>query len=224
MIYRAALILSFFIGDSLLAVNLKRSVMMHVTEYEVNKTVFMHRIDTIDGIRKEVWAVDGVQVPEHEYYDQFAAQQALEYKKQRQEEHEKIRKQQDFILQEQRAIYIKMVQHVLSIIEVYINKLSDTRLERYLTFHEDSFPTREAFDAFLHTELVKAQDLLRDGVHASFKEAQAILESLQAYPERCKRLCQDTLQTAREHSDDTRLLKDLLHIVAEVGAVPTIKH
>jgi len=206
-------------GHAIHATMIKRSVMMHVLEEEIGGVVFTHRIDTINGQQKELWVIDGQQVEEHEYFDQLSEQEALERKKQRLEESRRIREQQRFVFQEQWAVLKKIVRCHVQVIEKYLNKLSDSRLQPYLAFSAESFSGQDVFDDFIKNEFLEAQNLVDGHNELSLEELQDVPSRLLPYQERIIKLYQDTLQIARERSDDTRLLKDLLHLVSEAADV-----
>lgn len=212
--YLIAIIHILFFSHTIIYAGHKKSVMMYATEEKINGTTFMHRIDTIDGQRKEVWVIDGQQTTEYDYFDRVAQEEAVENKRLRQQESAKIREQQRFIAQEQAAILKKILCGDIQTIEKYLNKLSDARLRQYLMFEPASFVTQEELDAFIQEKLLKAQKLM-DEVEPSLSELHETIDSLKPYGERAMLLYQHTLQAARERSDDTRLLKDLLHLVSE---------
>jgi hypothetical protein len=194
--------------------SIKRSVMMHVLEEEVNGVVFTYRVDTLDGHHKETWVINGKPVSHEEYTNRILHEEALESQMSREEERRRLCEQQRFIMQEQRSLLKKIVHIECKGIEKYVEKLRDLRLQPYRIFGADSFATQEDFEVFVNKSFPGVQALLVDNESPLFKLQEAF-EWLKPYQGRLIILYKATLQAARERSDDTRLLKDLLHVVSE---------
>lgn len=209
---------SFFVGAFSLGTiegrTIKKSISVSVLEEIIDGKTFTHRIDVIDGKRKELRAIDGQQVSREEYEEEILEAEKQERRNERcLQEEERIR-QTDFMASVQRSTLKKLISIAINQVKDQLHKISDKRIKPFFAFDEQTIASKNQLKQLKQQIIPDARSLLSDD-EASLSELQTALTSLERYPARLRSFYQATIARAQMQSDDTRLLKDLLTIVSD---------
>ena len=205
-----------FLAERAVAREIVKSITVSVIEEKANNTLFTHRIDIIDGHRKEIWAVEGKTVSFQDYEDAILNAEREERRQERLKEYERQREKEEFALEVQRNCLKKLLRLEKEKVESLLHKLSDQRLEQYFAFHEKTFPCLEVFEHISLELLPKVEQMIFDD-QIGFEELRTMVLTLEKYPSSLQKFYNETITRAQEQSDDTRFLKDLLALVSEIS-------
>lgn len=201
----------FFIGAALPR-SIDKSVSIYFVEEKVNGIPFTHRSDCIDGVKKEVWTIQGRAVAQEEYEEEILQAELQERRKERALQESRRRSQEEFAIKVQYQASKKLVRLLVPEVEAALKKLTDIRLEPYIHYTSHSFGSRADLDQ-VKADIAHAYDLL-DQETVELADLQELYHTLELYPNRLQILYQDSVQNAIKKCDDTRLLKDLLELVS----------
>lgn len=192
---------------------LEKVLQVSIVEERVNGDLYTHRMDTVDGVQTQRWLINGKEVDEAKYEDRLAQADALERKQERDKQKRMFQYKHASVNRLQRDILQRTLKDLLYEIKQQLAKVSDYRLRNYLHFSDDSIQSLDELDR-LHNQLVaQADDLLRDQ-ESALSSVQSMITQLENYPERLALLFNQSVEQACAHSDDTRLLKDLLNCIS----------
>ena len=130
-------------SPGLLAQFITKNLSISVIERRVNGSLFTHRVDTIDGKRKDIWDINGQSVEKQEYKEEIAKAAQQELLKELEKEEQKINKQQRFQLQSQIMIIKKLLQNIIQEIKNELVKLNDTNLTSFFLFKDGTISSEE---------------------------------------------------------------------------------
>lgn len=185
------------------------------TEEHVDGQLFAHRLDYFEGVRKEQWNVDGKFVDAKTYQERILEAEKNERRRERHKEEQEKVDQQLFKMKAQRAILKKLVQAQLQFFMHDTALLEQHHLEPYFVYAQGTFANSEAYTNFVAKTLVNAQKILQeqsDGADNS--ELQEAHEQLEAMHDKWKLFVRSALEQAIEKCNDTKMLKELLQLVA----------
>ena len=188
--------------------------MVTVKEEKINDSTFTHRVDIIDGKRKEVWALNGKSVIEEEYEEAVLEAEKEENRKERKKQKKLRRKHENFVLRSQRGCISKIIEQSIKQIRDELYRLEDQRLEPFLLFNEKTISSLKELEYIKNVLIAKARELLSQPDEIGLDELRSMMHRLEEYPERLRDFYYATVKNAQEQSDDTKLLKDLLSIVS----------
>jgi hypothetical protein len=195
------------------AKTIEKSLSVYVIEEQINGIRFAHRSDFIDGKASELWAIDGRQVPEHEYEEAILNAEREERKSVRRQEEQKRKQEQEFKVLAQNNLIKKLLNLKIADITKELSKIKEPLLAPFLKFSEHSMSSEMAlYD--LEQEIEDANKLSLRGELADTKQLYTVFEKLEQYPEKLMKLYQDSINYAIKTCDNTRALKELLILVS----------
>jgi hypothetical protein len=203
-----------------LAGGIKKETFVHYTQEQYNNCHFTHRVDMVDGVIKEQWSIEGVQV-EAATYEQAILEAEMAERAQvrkardqerRAQELELVR-QQEFNRQSRLDIYRKKVQLALVTLETELAKLKDSRLVPYYAYSPQTFEHHEAFMNVVHKIPEQANQLLnKPASELSESALRSFGDFLEALPIKVRVFYRETIKQAIDRCNDTQLLKELLEL------------
>ncbi len=192
---------------------LEKVLQVSIIEERVNGDLYSHRMDTVDGVQTQRWLINGKEIDEASYEKRLFKADALERKQERQKQKRMLQSRHSSIDTLQRTILQRTLKDLLYEIKQQLAKVSDYRLRNYLIFSDDTVQSLDELDR-LHNQIIpEADDLLRNQ-DSTLSLLQSMITQLENYPERLASLFSQSVEQACAHSDDTRLLKDLLNCVS----------
>jgi len=198
------------------AKSIKKVVTISVIEEQINGDTFVHRVDVIDGKKREQWAIDGKSVDHDTYIEHIIEAEKEELKRERLKQEEEDAKQRDFQIEMQHCLSKKMLSIVLKKIEKYLKKIDKYKLEQYIRYDSRSIPSEKEFDLVRHEYIPQVKNILNQSSNeVQLSQIKEMNELLNEYPERLHILFQDAIRNACDQSDDTKLLKELLELVSD---------
>jgi hypothetical protein len=212
---RITLFWGFLLGMQLSARTLEKSIMIMVKEERINDATFTHRVDTIDGKRKEAWAINGGSVNEDEYEESVLEAEKEERKKERKKEKRRQLKHEQFVLQAQQTGMNKLIERAIKQMRDELYRLEDQRLEPFLAFDAATISSAKELEYIKTVLIAKARELFSQSTEMGLDELRSLLSKLEEYPDRLRDFYYATVKNAQEQSDDTKLLKDLLSVVSQ---------
>jgi hypothetical protein len=215
------LIVTCFLGClffkwSLSARLLKKTLNISVIEEVISNKTFTHRVDILNGKCDERWAIDGHPIGEDEYDEAILQAEKEERRAERMAAKDEQRKHDEFVLATQRAGWAKLLDLYLLKIQQELNRLNDSRLEPFFFFEADTISSEKEFEYIKNVLVVRAKEMLDQVGEADLEEIRGMASQVQDYPKRIRALYYATVKNAQAHSDDTKLLKDLLSIVSDL--------
>jgi len=179
----------------------------------LNGKTFVYREDIANGVKKQVWTVDGASV-DCELFEESILQAEKEVR--RFERRQQMARRE--ALQRERAVAVaqlhkKLLRLLIDRVQVALKKFDDHRLGPFLLF-DQSF-SRDEFESIESQLLTRAKQILY-GVEdqENVEPLLAMIEKLDGLDARLHDLFQTTVNGAIKRCDDTRMLKDLLAIVS----------
>ena len=194
---------------------LQKSLNISVIEEVIDNKTFIHRVDILNGKRDERWAIDGQSVQEDEYDEAILEAEKAERRQERKACKKEQRDHDEFVIAFQRAGCAKIIELYLVRIKDELYRLADRRLKQFLHFEEDTISSEKEFDYIKNVLIIRAQELLDTIDEVELEELQGMMRRLEEYPKNLRALYYGTVKNAQAHSDDTKLLKDLLSIISE---------
>lgn len=188
--------------------------MVTVKEEKINDSTFTHRVDIIDGRRKEVWAINGKSATEDDYEEAVLEAEKEEHRQERKKQKKIRHKHEKFVLGAQVGCISKIIEHSIKKIRDELYRLEDQRLEPFLAFDSATISSAKELEYIKFVLLAKARELLAQSDEIGLDELRSMMNRLQEYPERLRDFYYATVKSAQEQSDDTKLLKDLLSMVS----------
>ena len=197
-----------------------RHVCQEITIYQkkesIGDSVFIYRHEVVDGEVSEVWLINEAVVSFRDYEKSLEEAECLERRRVRQTEHDK-REQHD---REKSAVvregYKKIIACTVNEIAERLQRINTYQLQPYLAFSQASYTSYPEFAALSQELLPSAQKMLKasDGVH-SIHEYEQMLATIDSVPEKLDTLFYDTTHNAIQCCNDTKVLKELLEVVAK---------
>lgn len=225
-IFIAAALATFSACDSLGAakrakpVARSKEVLIRYTEERLNDALFVHRVDVVNGVRKERWAKDGVFVSEADWEEALLEAEKVERRTERRraeslrvKEEMEIAQQQEFVGKLRAGIERKRLNLLLAQIDTELVRVKDTKIIPYHVFRDTTFATNKSFVQFCD-ELVPQARALCELDDASESDLSAMIAQLEPAPTQLRLFLRATIDNAINKCDDTRLLKELLESVA----------
>lgn len=174
---------------------------------------FVYREDIANGVKKQVWTIDGVQVSQEDFEETLLETEKEVRRKERRQQ--MVRRE---ALQQERSVAVialhkKLLRLLIEQVQAELKKFEDHRLGPFLLFDE-SF-SREQFEAIEQELLQNAKQVLYNaGDDGDVSQLAVMIEKLDGLATRLHNLFQTTVNRAIKQCDDTRMLKDLLAIVS----------
>lgn len=182
------------------------------TQERIDGKDFVHRVEILDGKQRNVWMVNGENVAEEVYEEEVLAAEMNE----RREERRNERKEQvaDYFFKQEAhtSLLKKLLYHASKEIEEELVRLAQYNLSPYYVFSAETYATLQDFDDLSHQLVPDAQEALEQG--DDIARMSEIYEQLQEHVDRLRQFVRATTLRAIEECDDTRVLKELLHVVS----------
>lgn len=185
------------------------------TKETINGVEFMYREEVINGKAKKIWTIDDKEVKQSRYLEAILDAEKEVRRVERVAQEQQRLAQQKEKLQRMLAVYKKELQLKLVGVEQWFNKLHESNLVVYLAFDPQTYENQESFDEVAHliaqvkTALVAAED---EDTLVLCEHLNALLDTV---PERLRDLFYATTDNAIQLCGDTKVLKNLLEIVAQ---------
>lgn len=193
---------------------IEKCVTVSFIQERINGNRFAHRTELVDGVRTELWAVNGSAVYQAEYDEAIITAELEECKAARQKECEKERKKQEELIALQRAGLMKLLKVYFDQLESIIKRFADPRLKPYLVFNGATL-NQEQYQELINTLMPQIAKIIEGAEQLSIPDLSTLIAKVETYPERIEQLYWATVKNAQEQSNDTRLLKDLLSLTTE---------
>jgi|GEM_PF-1866551 hypothetical protein len=197
-----------------------KEVLIRYTEEKLDGKLFVHRVDVVNGTRKERWAIDGDLVAAQDFEELLLDAEKAERRMERRrleelrgKEEMELAQQQEFGRTSRLAIERKRLNLILGQIETELAKIRDPKLAPYYIFSDTSFANAESFTQ-LCDELVPQARELCETENVVSEELSKFIVHFEQQPARLRTLFRATVNNAINKCDDTRLLKELLETVA----------
>ncbi len=180
----------------------------------VDDTVFVYREDITNGVKKEVWSIDGKPVDYERYEDELLeAEKEVRRIKRKMELEQRIRFQ-EAKLQSVGMLNKKLLKLSIKSIEGVLGRFEDHRLASFLVFDQNSVFSREEFEKLENELLNEAKShLYRDEKDFDLEALKLMVASLDGIADRLQELFSVTVNNAIKQCDDTKLLKELLAVL-----------
>lgn len=217
MKYRFLLVLSFFINSytELLSSRHIEIVSSYVKKTEINGKIFLEREEFFNGSGKRVWVVDGKPVTQVDFEESLLdAERELRREELR---NEQAQRQTQATFKERSLVAgtRKTLALLIQDIDRQLAKLNMEKFGPFLLFDDSNFGGQEQFNTLVQELLPRARDLYQKDERVTMPELMAMVDQLEVMPKKLQNLFQKTVEHAIETCDDTKVLKELLDIVAQ---------
>ena len=192
---------------------LEKVLQVSIIEERVAGDLYTHRMDTVDGAQTQRWLINGKEVDEALYEKRLFKADALERKQERTKQKQMLQYKHTNVDRLQRTILQRTLKDLLYEVKQQLAKVSDYRLRNYLIFSADTVQSLDELDR-LHNQIIPEADDVLSNQESLLSSLQSMITKLEQYPDRLSLLFHQSVEQACAHSDDTRLLKDLLNCVS----------
>ena len=176
---------------------------------------FAYREDLANGVKKQVWSIDGKPVEFEEYEEVILDAEKEIRRRERRARDERRRAAQDSRLQAVVELHKKLLRLLVEDVEAALAKFDDHRLMPFLVFDKDSLLSHKEFETIEGELLQEAKKVLYEEVQDGDKTSlAATIQKLDGLPERLQELFQKTVDNAIKRCDDTKMLKELLGVLS----------
>lgn len=185
------------------------------TEECIDGKLFAHRLDYFEGVRKEQWSIEGKTVDAQSYEERILEAEKNERRRERQKDEKEKNDQQLFKMKAQRALLKKLLQAHVNLYFSDIALFERYHLEPYFCYAATTFTSYQAYTQFVMGALACAQKILNESIdEEDISELQELYEQLEAMQDAWKLFYRATVEQAIEKCNDTKMLKELLQLVA----------
>ncbi|KKP35397.1 MAG: hypothetical protein UR26_C0005G0011 [candidate division TM6 bacterium GW2011_GWF2_32_72] len=192
----------------------EKAITIDIVEEWVNKIQYIHRIDMIDGSKKETWSINGKTVSAQEYEDSILQAEMEENRKKRKKEHEEQEKELALKWDLKTMGGKKLLELSLKDVEVELKKIDDNKLNNFLVFGANSLASYEELMDLKNKIIPDTNNMLNlssDKINLQDLNKQIAL--LEPYKDLLKNTFAATVKNAIGRCDDTKMLKELLELI-----------
>jgi hypothetical protein len=205
-------LLGFFLAAQ--AIEEKDRIVLY-TEEKANDTLFIHRVDIIEGYKKEAHFINGQPTTPGEYEEALLAAETEERRRERAHLQDTRLKTYDLYYKARSKIAKNELKPLVTTIEAETKKLADSRLKPFLIFSPQTIGSPEELQTITSTLIPQAYKLLEEPFEAAnYGHFNHIKAEIGRVLPRIQDMCNATLDNAITKGDDTKLLKDILALFA----------
>lgn len=178
----------------------------------VDDLVFVYREDVANGVRKQVWSIDGKSVDYEQFEDALLEAEKSARRVERRKKMERRKKNQENLSIAATELYKKLLRLFIVEIEDMLQKFDDHRLVPFLTFNQ--LFSKQEFESIEKELLPEAKSILYSDDSKDIGALSEMVAKLESLPERLDDFFHITVNEAIKLCDDTRMLKDLLGVIS----------
>lgn len=189
-----------------------RTVSVSLVEEKINQKLFSHRIDVVDGVKKEQWTIDGKSV-EQGIYDQRILEAELEERRIERELEYTQRVRMAEFKHEARSQALKRLLHKLvQQVEQGLSRFDKYEISPFIAYKPETIANEVDFNNITTYVVSPARDLLVSYFDPEL--AKDTIEKLEAYPEKLTSLFEDSVTNAIDKCDNPKKLKQWLEMLS----------
>jgi len=208
------LVLLFFPAVTFGALPEVEELCVYYKKETLDGKTFVFREDIANGVKKQVWSIDGQSVAYDEYEEAILDAEREVRKQERRAQAERREERQKGRLVARIELHKKVLRLMIDQIENSLKKFDDHRLVPFLAFNESVGFSQEEFESIEQELLKEAKRVLfTDGQEGDTSPFVTMINRLDGLSERLHGLFQKTVDNAIKLCDDTRMLKSLLEVV-----------
>lgn len=203
--------ISMIFGSTIEA-KIVRTVSVSLVEEKVNGKLFTHRIDVVDGVKKEKWSMDGKSLEKDEYDQYILAEELEERRVERQKDYDKRVKFAEFKHEARSQVLRQLLHQLVERVEKGVSKFDKYELTPYMVFTPGTIANEVDFGNITTYTITPARELLT----ASFdpEKAKETINTLESYPTKLSTLFEDSVSNAINKCDDPKRLKQWLEMLS----------
>jgi hypothetical protein len=184
----------------------------HTVKTKINGRIFAERADiTQNGVVND-WSVDGQQVDGQAYQQAQSQALAAEIAAQQKVVTELLQEELAFKQRIESTDITRILRKALELCRKKLAFIAEQGLEKHLTFTQETFNNRAAYDQLTQTTLPEAEKLLAESANTTKEQLATIQKTLVDAAVRLHKLVNRTIEAAMTQSDDTQMLKRLVEI------------
>lgn len=177
----------------------------------IQGVTFMHRFETVNGLTKNVWTINGLAVTQEEFDEEILNAEKNMRRVEREKARENMMREQILKEKVMHQGYAKLLKKSIEEVEQVLQRIDVLNLDQFLFFTPKTFSDREQFSAVREQVLTQAYSALHEiNEHFEKEKIQALLQKLDESSEHLRTLIHDSIEHAISHCDDTKTLKELL--------------
>lgn len=204
------LFLSLFLSQSYGLV--LRTVLVSSVEEKLAGKLFSHRIDVIDGVKKEQWTINGKRVDQSTYERDILAAELEESTAKRAEDYAQRVKMVEFQDQARSSVLKKLLHEAVQDVEQRLAKFKKYEIMPYLAYKTETVSNEVEFTNIGTYGVTPARNLLFSAFDAGL--ARDSLEKLEGYSVKLTTLFEDSVHRAINQCDDPKKLKKWLEMLS----------
>lgn len=183
----------------------------------INNITFIQRHETINGIAKHAWFINGQVVEQEEFDTEILEAEKEEQRIAREHHYRSLVEQQQYKEKHMRRGYEKLLTKSIEHVEQILHKIDALHLDQFLFFNPKTYATRENYDTIRAQLIPDAYEMLQNfGTHFDKQKIQEMVQKLDETSELVRTLIHDSIEYAIAHCDDTKVLKELLATVEQL--------
>ena len=189
---------------------------LYLDELSVHATTFTHQQEyTFGRIIKQRWEVDGAAVTQEIYQQRLDEAYAAERAQEQQQIMRLRERKEEFVLQERSLLLQKLLMLTYQEVVSLRKKLSDIRLQPFITFSPGGIANQQELTELDTVLLPQVQRVCAGLEQADLVLLQQLVRRCDQLPERLQTCYEQTITRARTEASDTKLLKELLEMLAQ---------
>lgn len=189
-----------------------RTVSVSLVEEKIAGKLFSHRIDVVDGVKKEQWTINGKRVDQAVYEREILAAELEESKAKREEDYAQRVKMVEFQDQACSAALKKLLHTAMQDVEKLLAKFKKYEIMPYLAYKPETIPNEVEFTNISSYGITPARNLLFSTFDPEL--ARDSLEKLEEYSVKLATLFEDSVNRAINQCDDPKKLKKWLEMLS----------
>ncbi len=189
-----------------------RTVSVSLVEEKIAGKLFSHRIDVVDGVKKEEWTINGKRVDQAVYEREILAAELEESKAKREEDYAQRVKMVEFQDQARSAALKKLLHTAMQDVEKLLAKFKKYEIMPYLAYKPETIPNEVEFTNISSYGVTPARNLLFSTFDPEL--ARDSLEKLEEYSVKLATLFEDSVNRAINQCDDPKKLKKWLEMLS----------
>jgi hypothetical protein len=189
-----------------------RTVSVSLVEERVNGKLFAHRIDVVDGVKKEKWSMDGKGFEQDEYDQKILDEELEERRGQRQSEYDTRVRLAEFKHEARSQVIKQLLHQLVQEVEKGVSKFDKYELTPYMVYTPGTIANEIDFSNITTYTVSPARDLLVTNFDP--EKAKETIDVLEAYPTKLATLFEDSVNNAINKCDDPKRLKQWLEMLS----------
>lgn len=189
-----------------------RTVSVSLVEEKIAGKLFSHRIDSVDGVKKEQWMMNGKRVDQAVYEREILAAELEETKAKREEDYAQRVKMVEFQDQARSAVLKKLLYTAMQDVEQWLVKFKKYEIMPYLAYKPETISNEVEFANISSYGIAPARTLLFSTFDLEL--AKDSVDKLEGYSVKLATLFQDSVTRAIHQCDDSKKLKKWLELLS----------